>query len=955
MRLAKIFGAILGIVAALLVLGALVVAWLFDPNDYKGYVAELFETRTGRTLAIEQDLKLSYFPWLAVETGGVTVGNSAEFATLNEPFATAERAAARVRLLPLFSRRIEIGTVELEGLALNLARDAEGLGNWEDLLAPGAGETAANVPESPTETATGTLERLELEGVRIRDGVVYWRENTHELRYTVSGLSLDTGSISSGEPVDVELRFELRDATSALALELAAGARAELGEDGSMAVRGLRSDFTLDGAPSVERAQGRLQAANVVAEQGGRIRLDGVEITAQLTRPEAAPERLDLALRLASASFDDTSQTLEVEGLTTETAGITATWQLTGTALLDNAAVEGTVAVAESSLGALLDVLGLQPPQGVDRDALGNASLAAAFSFQTEPRRLRVSQIDARLLGARAQGELALDDTDNLRGRIDVPQFAATDNVRSLLRAHVPAEIDLSAIDRLALSARFDTNLVTGSAAIRDLEAELLGASLTGEVDIVPGRNGNIYRGSVATSRFAPDALVKAAGSLLSDKIDVRELGTVALNARFAYDTAQDSVTLAQFEAELFGLRGTGQLAGRGLSAAPAWSGQAKVAQFSPRDLMRRFGQPPPETSDPAALTRAAIDTRFEIDAAQGRFRNLVLELDGSRITGEFTVDGFRNPRYLFALAIDRVDADRYLPPPADQAAPGEKTAGDIELPTDSPLVIDGRVQVGQLRLAGLDFQEVATGITLGDGNAKLDSARAELYGGEFDGSFHATTSGAQPGLRLQGRANGLQLQPLIEALTREAANFSGTGSFEIDLAGRGGTVIENVETAGGNVSFALRDGTIKGFNLGRTLCSAYNATQKLAAPREQPKETRYQVVQGTATVANGIAQSPDLLARTSFMDISGRGSLGLVEQRLDYDLDAKLTGRIEIPGCESMEPLIGGSIPFDIRGTVTDPTITPDFSEIVKRRIENEVRDRVQDRLQDRLRDLIR
>lgn len=114
-------------------------------------------------------------------------------------------------------------------------------------------------------------------------------------------------------------------------------------------------------------------------------------------------------------------------------------------------------------------------------------------------------------------------------------------------------------------------------------------------------------------------------------------------------------------------------------------------------------------------------------------------------------------------------------------------------------------------------------------------------------------------------------------------------------------------------------------------------------------------MIQGTADVANGVAASRDLLARTTFMDITGRGTLALVEQQLDYDLDATLTGRIDIPGCETMEPLIGGSIPFDIRGTVVDPTITPDFSEIIKRRIENEVRERVQDRLQDRLRDLLR
>jgi AsmA protein len=427
-------------------------------------------------------------------------------------------------------------------------------------------------------------------------------------------------------------------------------------------------------------------------------------------------------------------------------------------------------------------------------------------------------------------------------------------------------------------------------------------------------------------------------------------------SAQFAFDTAADTVTAAPFEAELFGLRGSGELTGHSVSTAATWTGRARVTEFSPQTLLQRFGLPPQPTSDPRALTRASIDTRFEVTATRGRFEDIVLALDDSRITGDFTVDGFENPRYLFTLAVDRVDADRYLPPKARDAEAGETTAGDLELPEENTMRVDGTMQIGDLRLAGMQFAAVGSRIVIGGGDAKLENARARLYGGEFAGNFHVRAAGDEPGLALDGRASNLQLEPLIEALTQEAANVSGIGNFELELAGRGRTVIENVQTAAGNVSFAMRDGAIKGFNLGRTLCTAYNATQQAPGPRgEQPNETRYEVIQGTATVTAGTAQSSDLLARTSFMDIYGSGTLGLVEQRLDYDLDAKLTGEIAIPGCETMDSLIGESIPFNIRGTVTEPTITPDFSKLVQRRIREEVQERLQERLQDRLRDILR
>src|SRR4029450_5426583 len=100
MKAVKIILAVLAAVTALLVIAAVAVTALFDPNDYKGVAADALTARTGRTLTAARGLELSYFPWLAVQTGGITVGNAPGFDAAT-PFATIERAAARVKLLPL--------------------------------------------------------------------------------------------------------------------------------------------------------------------------------------------------------------------------------------------------------------------------------------------------------------------------------------------------------------------------------------------------------------------------------------------------------------------------------------------------------------------------------------------------------------------------------------------------------------------------------------------------------------------------------------------------------------------------------------------------------------------------------------------------------------------------------------------------------------------------------------
>jgi AsmA protein len=254
-----------------------------------------------------------------------------------------------------------------------------------------------------------------------------------------------------------------------------------------------------------------------------------------------------------------------------------------------------------------------------------------------------------------------------------------------------------------------------------------------------------------------------------------------------------------------------------------------------------------------------------------------------------------------------------------------------------------------------MEFSDVGSRIFIGSGDMKLENARARLYGGSFAGNFHVRAAGSDPGLALDGRATGLELEPLIAALTGAAPNFSGTGSFDLNLTGKGRTIIENVQTAGGNVSFDMLGGAIKGFNLGRTLCSAYNVTQRAPAPPELPAVTAYEAIKGSAVVAAGTATSNDLLARTSFMDLSGAGTLALVEQELDYELDAKLTAPIAIDNCQTLDEFVGGELPFRIKGTVTEPTITPDFSKLIRRQLREGLQERLEDRVKDRLRDLLR
>ena len=133
MRILKILAATLAAVIGLLIVAAVLLVTLFDPNDYKDSITAMAEQRTGRELSINDDIELSLFPWFAIETGGITIGNAEGFG--DQPFATVDEVSARVRVWPLLKRQVEIGTVTIDGVVLNLGRNAEGRTNWDDLLA----------------------------------------------------------------------------------------------------------------------------------------------------------------------------------------------------------------------------------------------------------------------------------------------------------------------------------------------------------------------------------------------------------------------------------------------------------------------------------------------------------------------------------------------------------------------------------------------------------------------------------------------------------------------------------------------------------------------------------------------------------------------------------------------------------------------------------------------------
>lgn len=942
----------LGFTAALLVVlaigAAVFIGWLFDPNDYKEYVADWVESRTGRSFDIEDDLTLTFFPSLGLETGSLRLGNSAGRG--DEPFATADRAVLRVKILPLFLARVELGNLEVDGLRLDLSRDEEGVGNWEDLISNSASDTAASGPAASG--GSSRLQNLNIEGVELNEGLVFYRVNNSEVRYIVSELAVETGVILIGQPVRTELSFELVGVEPQFTAAITAAGTALINPSSSLYLaEDLQLGFRVEDGLHEERLAGSLQTTISVSTAERTISVSESQLEASLRNPPLGPAELQFGATASSGRLDLATGSAEVSDLTTNTNGVLASWDVSAGNMLDAPEFMGSLRVENESLAAAFDLLNLPRATDANLDTLSGFNIAASFEIRTLGRELVLSDVIASGLDGEISGALSIDADRNASGHVAIPPF----DPRTFLGA-LPDSLkygaDFSEVDNFAFTAEFNTDVVRQQTSVREVRAEIADTTVSGSFD-----HYHIERrseGVVSTSEIDPELVASVFPDLLRPGMTPELLGILQASTEFAYDTVTDELRLDSLDAQALGLSGGGNLtASEILTGSPQLTGTVELQRFDPQLLLGRLGQPPIVTADTSVLLSASINTRLDITGERGIFEDTRLQLDDSMITGDLTVTEFDNPEFDFDLAIDAIDADRYLPPQTDLdgavPAPSERS---IELPTEAmhDLALNGALSIGDLRLAGMQFSEVSTELSIGNGLGAINSARAKLYGGDFEVAIELDARAAVPQLSLEGTAVGLQLDPLLIAI-RSESDLSGTGNFNLSLSGIGTGLDEALETTTGNVEFALRDGALSNFNLGHAMCGFWNRIRRLPQPVATNVDfTTFQLMRGSAVVTEGIARTGDLRAEADFMEVTGRGQLDLTTRDINYDLTATLTESTSIPGCETMDRLIGDRIPLEITGNVSAPEPSFDFSEALREGVRNELQDALQDRLQELL-----
>ncbi|CAB1275155.1 AsmA family protein [Candidatus Nitrosacidococcus tergens] len=211
MKLLKILFTTVGILLLLIIIAAIAAPFIINPNNYKPQIAEQVKKATGRDLSLGGDINLSFFPWLGAKIEDVSLSNPPSFG--QSSFAKLDDIQVKVKILPLLKKEIEIGTIILDGLDVNLIKNAQGKTNWEDLSQPKKEEQSSKAPtededQSKDKKSSMAIAGITIGGISIKDAHISYRDDQEKKSYDINHFNITSDTLEMGKPANIALNTD---------------------------------------------------------------------------------------------------------------------------------------------------------------------------------------------------------------------------------------------------------------------------------------------------------------------------------------------------------------------------------------------------------------------------------------------------------------------------------------------------------------------------------------------------------------------------------------------------------------------------------------------------------------------------------------------------------------------------------------------------------------------------
>jgi AsmA protein len=182
---------LIGLLALLLVVAGIFAA-TFNPNDYKSLIVKLVQEKKQRTLHLDGDIKLAFWPKLGADLGKISLSEH----NGNQEFASINSAKVSLALLPLLKKQLVVDTVYVDGVNANIIRFKDGTTNFDDLI-------------SKDEEASEEV-KFDVDGINITNTSINFADEMRNAKYHITQFNLKTGHVALARPFDIKTNFKVQ-------------------------------------------------------------------------------------------------------------------------------------------------------------------------------------------------------------------------------------------------------------------------------------------------------------------------------------------------------------------------------------------------------------------------------------------------------------------------------------------------------------------------------------------------------------------------------------------------------------------------------------------------------------------------------------------------------------------------------------------------------------------------
>ncbi len=342
-------------------------------------------------------------------------------------------------------------------------------------------------------------------------------------------------------------------------------------------------------------------------------------------------------------------------------------------------------------------------------------------------------------------------------------------------------------------------------------------------------------------------------------------------------------------------------------------------------------------------------------------------KLDDSTIKGKVDIARAAQMSYGFDLNIDSLNLDRYLASsekkqatPAKQE-PASKKAEDapVDLSGLKGLNAKGQLQIGALQVQGLKLANLKTALNVAGGKAEIGPHSAGLYEGSLAGTL--SLDGNANRVALKETLSNIAVGPLLRDFA-EQDRLEGRGNVSLDVTAAGKSVNAMKSALAGSAKVHLRDGAIKGVNVGELLRKVRSLGGSSEGQADAKEKTDFSELSASFAIKNGVAHNDDLEIKAPLFRIGGGGDIDIGKSTISYVVKATVVATTQGQGGKELEQLAGLTVPVRLSGPLDGMKYQVDYraaaGDLAKSRVGGKVKEGVEkrkDQIEDKVRDRIK